>query len=113
ARRFGLGDRGRIASGMRADLLLVEGDPTADISATRAIAGIWKNGHAVARPRMDQATAAPVISEGTLVADFEDGGTGVRFGHGWQVTTDAMAGGKSVAAQAWVAGGAGGSRGAL
>lgn len=113
ARRFGLDDRGRIARGMRADLLLVEGDPTADIEATRAIAGIWKNGHAVARPRMDQATAAPVISEGTLVADFEDGGTGVRFGHGWQVTTDAMAGGESVATQAWVAGGAGGSRGAL
>lgn len=113
ARRFGLDDRGRIARGMRADLLLVEGDPTTDIEATRAIAGIWKNGHAVARSRMDQAAAAPVISEGALVADFEDGGTGVRFGHGWQITTDAMAGGKSTAAQEWVAGGAGGSRGAL
>lgn len=113
ARRFALADRGRIAPRMRADLLLVEGDPTIDIEATRAIAGIWKNGHAVARPRMDQAAAAPAIHQGTLVADLEDGGTGVRFGHGWQVTTDAMAGGKSVAAQEWSAGGAGGSRGAL
>ncbi len=115
ARRFGLDDRGRIAPGLRADLLLVEGDPTADIDATRAIAGIWKNGHAVARPRVDQAAtaAAPAIADGALVADFEDGGTGVRYGHGWQVTTDAMAGGRSTATQAWIAGGADGSRGAL
>ncbi|MGY0612822.1 CIA30 family protein [Luteimonas sp. A501] len=113
ARRFGLDDRGRIAPGLRADLLLVEGDPTADIEATRAIVGIWKNGHAVARQRIDQASAAPVIAEGALVADFEDGGTGVRFGHGWQITTDAMAGGTSVAEQAWIAGGADGSSGAL
>ena len=113
ARRFGLDDRGRIAPGLRADLLLVEGDPSADITATRAIVGIWKNGHAVARPRAAQAAAAPPISEGVLVADFEDGGTGVRYGHGWQITTDAMAGGHSTATQAWVAGGADGSRGAL
>ncbi|MBJ6978916.1 MULTISPECIES: CIA30 family protein [unclassified Luteimonas] len=113
ARRFGLADRGRIASGLRADLVLVEGDPTADIADTRAIAGIWKNGHAVPRPRVEQAAGAPVISAGALVADFEDGGTGVRFGHGWQVTTDAMAGGHSVATQEAVSGGASSSRGAL
>ncbi|HEY4531007.1 MAG TPA: CIA30 family protein [Luteimonas sp.] len=113
ARRFGLADRGRIAAGMRADLVLVEGDPTTDITATRAIAGIWKNGHAVDRPRSDQAAAAPAIAEGALVADFDDGGTGVRFGHGWQLTTDAMAGGASVAAQDASAGGAAGTRGAL
>src|SRR5690606_32599687 len=34
AETFGLDDRGRIALGMRADLLLVEGDPTQDIEAT-------------------------------------------------------------------------------
>ncbi|MBJ6981590.1 CIA30 family protein [Luteimonas sp. MC1572] len=113
ARRFGLDDRGRIAPGLRADLLLVDGDPTADIAATRAIAGIWKNGHAVVRPRMDAPAAAPAIAAGALLADFEDGATGVRFGHGWQLTTDAMAGGTSVADQAWAAGGAAGSRGAL
>lgn len=113
ARRFGLDDRGRIAAGMRADLLLVDGDPTTDIQATRGIAGIWKNGYAVDRPRIEKLAAAPVIADGTLVADFEDGGTDVRFGHGWQVTTDAMAAGKSVATQEWVADGADGSRGAL
>ncbi len=44
ARYFGLDDRGRIAPGMRADLLLVEGDPTVDITATRNIHQIWRRG---------------------------------------------------------------------
>jgi imidazolonepropionase-like amidohydrolase len=44
ARRFGLRDRGFIRTGMRADLLLVEGDPTDDIQATRNIVAIWKRG---------------------------------------------------------------------
>jgi imidazolonepropionase-like amidohydrolase len=49
ARAFGLSDRGRIAPGLRADLILVDGDPTTDITAARAIATIWKNGHPVDR----------------------------------------------------------------
>lgn len=44
AAAFGLGDRGRIAPGMRADLVLVQGNPLADIKATRAIRKIWKGG---------------------------------------------------------------------
>jgi imidazolonepropionase-like amidohydrolase len=44
ARCFGLTDRGRIAPGLRADLLLVDGDPCADITATRNIAAVWRNG---------------------------------------------------------------------
>jgi imidazolonepropionase-like amidohydrolase len=49
ARAFGFRDRGRIAVGLRADLLLVNGDPTAAIPATRDIVGIWKLG--VPHPR--------------------------------------------------------------
>jgi imidazolonepropionase-like amidohydrolase len=49
ARVFGLADRGRIAPGLWADLLLVDGDPTVDITATRAIAGVWRRGVAVDR----------------------------------------------------------------
>ncbi len=44
ARCFGLNDRGRIASGRRADLLLVDGDPTKEIKATREIVGVWRSG---------------------------------------------------------------------
>jgi imidazolonepropionase-like amidohydrolase len=47
---FGLVDRGRVRPGLRADLLLVEGDPTTDILATRAIRHVWKRGVPVARP---------------------------------------------------------------
>lgn len=49
ADRFGLDDRGRVAPGLRADLVLVDGDPTTDIDAVRDIAAIWKNGHPVDR----------------------------------------------------------------
>ena len=44
ARCFGLTDRGEIAPGMRADLLLIDGDPTVDIRATRRIRHIWCGG---------------------------------------------------------------------
>ena len=44
ARRFGLTDRGRIAPGARADLLLVEGDPTANIGDTLSIRAVWRRG---------------------------------------------------------------------
>ena len=46
---FKLDDRGRIAPGARADLVLVAGDPTSDIRATRAIARVFKNGYEVPR----------------------------------------------------------------
>ncbi|HTX71114.1 MAG TPA: amidohydrolase family protein [Thermoleophilia bacterium] len=45
ARRFALSDRGRIAEGLRADLLLVDGDPTTTISDTLNIRGVWRRGN--------------------------------------------------------------------
>lgn len=44
AAAYGLADRGRIEPGLRADLLLVEGDPAAEITATRSIRAVWKGG---------------------------------------------------------------------
>nr|WP_042186279.1 amidohydrolase family protein [Kibdelosporangium sp. MJ126-NF4]CEL17177.1 Amidohydrolase precursor [Kibdelosporangium sp. MJ126-NF4]CTQ91593.1 Amidohydrolase precursor [Kibdelosporangium sp. MJ126-NF4] len=38
---FGLTDRGRIEPGMRADLVLLDGDPLEDITATRRIRAVW------------------------------------------------------------------------
>ncbi|WP_327265102.1 amidohydrolase family protein [Streptomyces sp. NBC_01232] len=49
ARHFGLADRGRIAPGLRADLLLVEGDPTHGVRALGAIAAVWRRGIRQAR----------------------------------------------------------------
>ncbi|MFE9116069.1 amidohydrolase family protein [Streptomyces sp. NPDC007172] len=46
---FGLSDRGRIGPGLRADLLLVAGDPTRDITALRAITALWRTGTLVER----------------------------------------------------------------
>jgi hypothetical protein len=47
ARRFGLKDRGRLAKGLRADVLMVRGDPTVDIRCTMDIASIWRGGVAL------------------------------------------------------------------
>jgi imidazolonepropionase-like amidohydrolase len=114
AQAFGLADRGRIVPGMRADLLLVEGDPLADIDATRAIVAVWKNGWAVDRTlRADETeAAAPTAPADPRIADFDGGSIAVRYGQNWMITSDAMAGGGSRATQAWQAGGADGTAGA-
>src|SRR5207244_1003991 len=98
AARFGLDDRGSIAPGKRADLLLVDGDPTTDIKATRRIAGVWKLGvpvdrqayrALVAKERAEekQSVSAPPGAESGLVSDFDDGIPKVRIGTGWTVCT--------------------------
>lgn len=46
---FHLGKRGHVAKDYRADLLLVDGDPTRRISDTLNIDRVWKNGYAVDR----------------------------------------------------------------
>lgn len=51
---FGIEDRGRLARGRIADLLLVAGDLESDLSRTTAIAGVWKDGFPV-----EAAWAAP------------------------------------------------------
>lgn len=47
ASRLGLKDRGRLAEGLRADVLMVKGDPTVDIGCTIDIAGVWRGGVAL------------------------------------------------------------------
>lgn len=126
AARFGLSDRGRIAPGLRADLVLVDGDPTTDILRTRAIVGVWKRGVAVDREgyraaiekeradaQQERATPPPPGSESGAVADFEDGKMTTRFGSGLSPSTDAMRGGTSTVELRVVPGGASGSKQAL
>jgi imidazolonepropionase-like amidohydrolase len=49
AAAFHVSDRGRIAPGLRADLLLVNGRPDEDIKATRNIVAVYKDGNEVDR----------------------------------------------------------------
>lgn len=122
---FRLDDRGRVAVGKRADLVLVRGDPTEAIAATRAITAVWAAGARVdrdarvaevARQQAEQAAmkaaAPPPGAESGKVSDFEGGDLAVAFGAGWQVSTDAMLGGSSSAALSVVRG-APGTRHAL
>jgi len=41
---------GRVAPGLFADLIAVAGDPTKDISATRKVSFVMKNGAVVKKP---------------------------------------------------------------
>ncbi len=124
ARIFGLEDRGSIAPGLVADLLLVAGDPTDDVLATRAIAGVWKRGVRADREAYQQAlegareaaqAQADALAQADTapVSDFEGGDTSVGFGHAWEATTDVQAGGDSAASIEVVEGGADGSGYAL
>ncbi len=120
ARIFGLDDRGRIAPGLVGDLLLVNGDPTQDVLATRDIVGVWKRGvrvdrdayrEALAAARESAAAQADALSRGESapVSDFEGGDLSVGFGNEWAATTDQQAGGDSTAKVEVVEGGAGDS----
>lgn len=106
AQHFGLADRGRIAPGLRADLVLVKGDASADIRATRELVNVWKNGRRV-DPR------PPTESEGTLapgtLADFDAD----ALPSSWMAASDQMRGGRSTARIARITGGAADSAGAL
>lgn len=49
AHYFGLPDRGTVEIGKLADMLLVNGDPTADVLAARDIDSIWRRGERIDR----------------------------------------------------------------
>ncbi len=116
---FRLAGRGRIAKGALADLVLVDGDPTADVRATRRIVSVWRAGVAVdraarrelvaqERAKFAALRAAPAPTQDGLISDFEGGDVSARFGAGWMVSTDAFRGGRSKATTTLVADGGGG-----
>jgi imidazolonepropionase-like amidohydrolase len=113
AKTFGLKDRGNIAPGLRADLVLVKGDPTANVTASRDILRVWKIGQEIPRPKASQTVAvaaAPAQVPATgEISNFEDGTLKASFGSGWQESTDKIAGGVSVVQKEVVAGGASGT----
>ncbi len=126
ASAFHLEDRGVIAPGKRADLVLVKGDPTQEITATRDIVSVWKLGveddrasyRATLQKAKDEAkeaaqAPAPSGSETGLISDFEDGSPNGKFGTNWMPSTDSIAGGKSTGEMKVVDGGANASKHSL
>ena len=126
ADKFGMRTRGRVKPGYTADLLLVDGDPTLDVMATRRIAAIWKDGRRVDRAAYAAAAAedrkradlakhapGPEYPASGLISDFDGDKIASTFGAGWIVSTDTLYQGKSQAEMKLVPGGAEGSRGAL
>jgi imidazolonepropionase-like amidohydrolase len=99
AAAFHLDDRGRIEPGLRADLLLVDGDPTRDITATRSIDTIWKGGVALERHPEAPAkvTEAVAIDLGDGTISTFDVDMNSLFGTSWVASDDSMMSGKSKA----------------
>lgn len=104
AAAFKLDRRGCVARGCKADLLLVEGDPTRDIKATRHIVEVWKDGQSVAALRdakrqqvaqQNSGGARQVLPADGRISQFSTARLGSPFGSGWMPSTDAFAGGKS------------------
>ena len=125
ARIFQLTDRGRIKPGLKADLILVDGDPTRVITDTRKIRMIWKHGRPVDRDgyrqKIEKAvsvleklkqTPPPPHSESGWVSHFDNGQPDAFFGR-WIVSTDAIMQGRSTARFRVVKGGAAGTPFAL
>lgn len=52
-------DFGMVATGMRADLVLLDADPSLDINNAKAIAAVFKNGAIIDRARLDLAGSLP------------------------------------------------------
>lgn len=105
---FGLTDRGRIVPGARADLLLVDGDPTTDIRATLRIAGIWKRGGAVVRVRsgLRPRPAPTLVTSGVWRVAMPPGPARAALtpafamssaARDWRATNDSLVGGHSAA----------------
>lgn len=108
ARVFKLGRRGRIEKGYKADLLLVEGNPTADILATRRIVEVWKDGESanglreaqrrqVARAAQEAQQGKPALAlpPDGRISQFSEQQLASPFGMGWGPSTDSFIGGKS------------------
>lgn len=94
ARAFALPERGVIAPGARADLVIVDGNPVTNILDSRSITHVFKNGAKVERDPNAAATNQ-MLARGDL-SDFEER-LNAPIGYVWRATDDRDFGGKSVA----------------
>lgn len=123
ARHFKLADRGRIAVGLRADLILLDDDPTEDVANVARIVGVWKSGQPVDRQvrrgqvmaeaeKAKEAKARPAGEE-RLISNFDGKKIAAEFGTGWTASTDSIMGGDSTVEMKLTSGGAKDSKGSL
>ncbi|MET0858897.1 MAG: amidohydrolase family protein, partial [Telluria sp.] len=100
ARAFKLGQRGRIADGYKADLLLVSGDPAADIANTRNIVTVWKDGvdasglrnaqlARVAQEKLPKNNLPLALPVDGRISLFTKDKLASPIGHGWMQASDA------------------------
>jgi imidazolonepropionase-like amidohydrolase len=126
AETFGLKDRGRIENGLRADLLLIKGDPTKDITETRNIKGVWLQGKKLDRDsylseikkqnkewKETGEIPAPLHSESGEICNFDSGDFSPNFGLYFFELSDKMMGGSSEASISLATDGADGTAGSL
>lgn len=76
ARVLGAADRGRLAEGLRADLVLVEGNPWEDVAAMQRVrrvflAGTEVTGPEASRPPGNDRNSLPAVALPALIDDFE------------------------------------------
>jgi len=105
AAEFGLEGRGCLQPGCRADVLIVDGNPLADIEATANISAIWKNGQPVDfwQPETPGvASAVPSPERGPIAERVDLLATPAR----WMTAADDYMGGASTSRIAWLGEGA-------
>jgi len=109
ARHFGLENRGVIAEGARADLVLVEGRPDETITHTRRLHTVFRNGAPLEEaPGADAGTADATVRLAGTLGTFDER-LDAPEGLVWAETSDAMMGGSSSATLERVARGEGGA----
>jgi hypothetical protein len=91
-------DRGTIGAGKRADLVLVDGDPTRDIAELERVSSVFFDGAEIDRPTLKALMTSPAMSpmkpvsiSDALIDDFETPDGRSRLGSLWMNATDAGA----------------------
>ncbi len=105
ARILGVGDEfGSLAAGCVADVVIVDGDPTRDIGATRRVREVIKSGVVIDRAKLAKKIQDPSLDVKRLVVgrdveatidDFDDDDLETGWGGTWSIFTDSVMGGKS------------------